>query len=104
MADKTNVSPGLNLARACYAGGEQSLKLNVGGLRDGLNADFIELKEDHPAMLRQNPESLWDELIFAAGKEVINNVFVGGKQVVSEGRHSLAAEKLATLKQLYQSL
>ena len=104
LADNTNVSPGLNLARACYAGGEQSLKLNVGGLRDGLNADFIELKEDHPAMLRQNPDSLWDELIFAAGKEVVSNVFVGGKQVVSEGRHSLAAEKLAKLKQLYQSL
>ena len=104
LADEENVSPGLNLARACYKGGEQSLKLNVGALRDGVNADFIELKDDHPAMLRQQADTLWDELIFAAGKEVVNHVFVAGKQVVSNGRHDLAVEKLENLKRLYQSI
>ena len=104
LANQQHLSPGFNLAKACYSGGEQSLKLNVGQLRNGFKADFIELNDQHPAMLRQQPDTLWDELIFAAGKEVVNNVYVGGKLLVRQGRHQLRDEKLAGLKALYQSL
>lgn len=104
LTDKENVSPGLNLAAACYQGGLQSLKLNNGFLRDGFKADFVELREDHPAMLRENSETLWDEMIFAGGRELVKNVFVGGKQVVSQGKHDLHDDKLSALKALYQAL
>lgn len=104
LTDKANVSPGLNLAKACYKGGLQSLKLNNGFLRDGFAADFIEVSDEHPAMLREDPETLWDEMIFAGGRELVKNVYVAGKQVVAGGKHALHAQKLTALKELYRSL
>ncbi len=104
LTDKDNVSPGLNLAAACYQGGLQSLKLNNGLLRDGYNADFIEIDDAHPAMLRQDPATMWDEMVFAGGRELVKNVYVGGKQVVFGGKHPQHQQKLAALKALYQAL
>lgn len=98
------VSPGHNLASLCYAGGLQSLKLNNGFLRDGFAADFVELRDDHPAMLRQDPQTLWDEAIFAGGRELVKNVFTGGKQVVFDGKHPQHDQALAGLKALYEGL
>lgn len=104
LADQHRVSPGFNLAQACYRGGEQSLQLKVGRLQQGFRADFIELDQHHPALLRQQPETLWDELIFAAGKEVVKNVYVGGIKRVSQGKHHDRDSKLAQLKRVYCSL
>ncbi len=104
LTNKAAVSPGLNLAAACYAGGLQSLKMNTGFLKDGFYADFVELRDDHPAMLREDPATLWDEMIFAGGRELVKNVFNGGKQVVFDGKHSLHDEKLEGLRALYKAL
>lgn len=104
LTDIENVSPGLNLAAACYKGGLQSLKLNNGFLRDGFVADFVELRDEHPSMLREDPQTLWDEMVFAGGRELVKNVYVGGKQVVNNGKHDLHDSKLAALKDLYKSL
>jgi len=104
LTHKDGVSPGHNLAAACYAGGSQSLKLNTGYLKDGFKADFVEIREDHPAMLRQDPATMWDEMIFAGSRELVKNVYTNGKQVVFDGKHTLHDDKLAGLRMLYQAL
>jgi formimidoylglutamate deiminase len=104
LTSKKAVSPGLNVASACYAGGLQSLKMNTGFLRNGFYADFVELTTDHPAMLREDPATLWDEMIFAGGRELVKNVYSGGKQVVTDGKHTLHDDKLAGLRELYTAL
>jgi formimidoylglutamate deiminase len=104
LTSKEVVSPGLNMAAACYAGGLQSLKMNTGFLKDGFCADFVEMRDDHPAMLRQDPATLWDEMIFTGGRELVKNVYTSGKQVVADGKHALHDDKLAGLRDLYLSL
>ncbi|MFT5162419.1 MAG: formimidoylglutamate deiminase [Alteromonadaceae bacterium] len=104
LTHKDGVSPGHNLAAACYAGGLQSLKLNTGYLMDGFLADFVELNEDHPALLRQDPATMWDEMIFAGGRELVKNVYTSGKQVVFDSKHSLHDDKLEGLRELYHAL
>jgi formimidoylglutamate deiminase len=104
LANKDRVSPGHNLASACYAGGLQSLKLNTGYLKDGFIADFVELDDAHPAMLRQDPATLWDEMIFAGGRELVKNVYTSGKQRVFDAKHSLHDDKLEGLRGLYRLL
>ena len=104
LTHKDGVSPGHNLAAACYAGGLQSLKLNTGYLKAGFKADFVEINQDHPAMLRQDPATLWDEMIFAGGRELVKNVYTDGKQVVFDGKHTLHDAKLDGLRALYTAL
>jgi cytosine/adenosine deaminase-related metal-dependent hydrolase len=78
----------------------QWLKMNTGFLKDGFCADFVELRSDDPAMLREDPATLWDEMIFSGGRELVKNVFSGGKQVVFDGKHSLHDDKLEALRAL----
>ncbi|WP_163835966.1 formimidoylglutamate deiminase [Spartinivicinus ruber] len=104
LANTDFLSPGLRLAYECYLGGKQSLKLNIGSLHEGHYADFIVLREDHPATLRLDTNTLWDELIFAGGREVVKDVYTGGIKIVSQGQHILHDEKLSSLAELYHSL
>lgn len=97
-------SPGFNLATACYQGGQISLKLPVGCLKDGFYADFLELRSDHPATLRLDPDTLWDELIFAGSRELIQSVYVGGNHVLSQGRHHQHCEALEAFRELLIAL
>lgn len=94
-------SPGLNLAAQCYQGGRQSLKLPVGHLKNGNHADFVVLRSDHPSAFRQDPKTLWDELLFAGSREMVDQVYVGGNCVVNKGQHLLRSEKLEALRQFY---
>ena len=102
LTDVEERSPGFKLAKACYAGGNQSLKTQTGMLKNGFYADFIELDDEHPATLRRDPDTLWDELIFAAGREVVKNVYSNGQLVVRNGKHLHRTEHLAALKAFYQ--
>lgn len=103
LADEQNLSVGHLLASRCYLGGAASLQMKVGALRTGHQADFIVLRTDHPSMLRQNPQTLWDELIFAGSRELVEAVYVGGVPVVFQGKHRLREEKLQALRCLFQS-
>lgn len=97
-------SPGKHLATQCYRGGQRSMKMQVGKLKEGFRADFVVLKKDHPAMLRLSPETLWDELIFAGSRELVKEVYTNGRQVVKESKHLQHEESLEALRCLYQTI
>ncbi|MBF0279020.1 MAG: formimidoylglutamate deiminase [SAR324 cluster bacterium] len=103
LSNEKTPSPGQLLASKTYQGGQQSLMLNTGFLKDGFFADFLVLDKEHPSMLRLNPATLWDEIVFAGSRELVQSVYTGGKQIVYEGRHSLRNEKLESLRKLFRS-
>lgn len=103
LSNEHLLSVGHNLATQCYAGGARSLHLKVGALKEGFQADFLTLHRDHPSLLRLNPQTLWDELIFAGSRELIQTVYVAGDPMVFEGKHILREKKLQALRSLFQA-
>lgn len=104
LATTAQPSPGLNLARRTYQGGNQSLMNRSGRLAEGYYADFIELNPDHPALFRLDPQTLWDELIFSGGREMIHSVYSRGNRVVTQGKHRHHDDALDALKDIYRRL
>jgi formiminoglutamate deiminase len=72
-------------AEACK-GGAQALGRNIGTIAAGKRADIVVLDAAHPDVTRV--ETALDAYVFSAGKALISSVMVGGKTVVSAGRHA----------------
>jgi formimidoylglutamate deiminase len=75
------------LWQAAAQGGAQASARRVGHLAAGYRADFLVLDEAHPNLQALAPESVMNTLIFAGNDNLVKNVVVGGKTVVSAGRH-----------------
>ncbi|HER27552.1 MAG TPA: formimidoylglutamate deiminase, partial [Rhodospirillales bacterium] len=80
-------STGRTLFDLALAGGAQASGRKIGQLAVGYRGDVVALDQNHPAMVCRSGDDWLDGWIFAADKEVISEVWVGGKQVVSDGRH-----------------
>ncbi len=80
-------SVGLALFDAALKGGAQASGRRLGAIAPGLRADFVTLDGDHPALVGRSGHSQLDSAIFAASELPVREVRVGGKLVVSEGRH-----------------
>lgn len=67
-------------------------------------ADVIVLDADAPALAGTREEDVVDRWIFAGNRPMVRDVFVGGRQVVAEGRHfdrdAIAAEFAMTMRAL----
>ena len=72
-------------AEACR-GGAQALGREVGAIEVGKRADIVVLAAEHPDVT--SVETALDAYVFSAGKALISSVMVGGKTVVSAGRHT----------------
>ena len=77
------------LYRSALAGGAQALAQPIGALAVGRRADIITLNPPTRASSGRAGDALLDGWIFAARDRPIRDVYVGGEQVVSEGRHRL---------------
>lgn len=86
-------STGRRLFDAAVASAAPVLARPVGALEPGNRADFVALDTDHLSMIGRTDDTWLDSWIFAAGKEAVREVWVGGRRVVREGRH-IAAETI----------
>lgn len=77
------------LLRAATAGGAHSLRLPVGALEPGLRADLVAFDLHDPSIAGASADELADTLVFAGGRLAVREVWVEGRQVISEGRHPL---------------
>jgi len=69
-------------------GGAQALGRRSGRIDVGHRADWLVLDGDHPALIERTDDLILDALIFAnTGGNPIRDVFVGGRQVITDGRH-----------------
>ena len=80
-------SVGRRLLDAALRGGAASLGQRCGVLGEGQRADIVVLDEDHPALIARDGDDLLDAWVFCGGAACIRDVFVGGRQVVSDHRH-----------------
>lgn len=88
---EADASTGVALWRAAAAGGAQACGRALGALAPGLRADLVTLDAEHPALIGKTGETALDSAIFAANALPVKDVFVGGRQVVAEGRHPARA-------------
>ncbi|MNL74814.1 N-formimino-L-glutamate deiminase [compost metagenome] len=69
---------------------------------------MVTLDADHPALIGKTGEAALDSAIFAANALPVKDVFVGGRQVVAEGRHpartAVKARFAAVMRKLLAAL
>lgn len=87
LFSEDQASTGLALWQAACAGGARACGRAIGRLAPGSRADFITLDLDQPAIVGKSGADALDSAIFAANALPLRDVVVGGRTVVSEGRH-----------------
>jgi formimidoylglutamate deiminase len=87
-------SVGETLLRRALAGGAQASGRRIGALAVGSRADLVSLDQDHPSLVGRRGAMVLDCWVFAGDANPVDAVWVGGRQVVADGRHR-AREALA---------
>jgi formimidoylglutamate deiminase len=62
------------------------------------------LDEDHPALIGKSGDSVIDSWLFSGGNGCVKEVFVGGRHVIKQGRHSEGAMITARYKKALEAL
>jgi formimidoylglutamate deiminase len=81
--------------------GARSLSAPGGDLAPGHAADFFTVDLDDPSIAGATPEDLLSSIVFGLARTAVREVFVGGKQIISEGQHKAqreTVEKFAALQ------
>jgi formimidoylglutamate deiminase len=101
-ADDTDSSA---LARRLFdcasVNGARSIKAPSGKLEAGFPADFFTVDLNDPSIAGATPDDLLSCIVFGLGRAAVKDVFVGGKQIVTDGQHATqqeTTEKFAALQ------
>ncbi len=94
LATREGQSTGLSLYRNALKGGAQALGRRIGTIAEGARADIVVLDRSHPDLAGAERDTVLDVFIFSAGRAMIGQTMVGGKVVVTGGRHH-ARDKIA---------
>lgn len=80
-------STGETLWRTACAGGAKACGRAIGRIAVGCRADLVTLDADHPALVGKAGPLALDSAVFATNAFPVNTVHVGGRRLVTEGRH-----------------
>lgn len=80
-------SAGVRLWQDACAGGAQACGRSIGAIAPGARADLVTLAAEHPAVVGKSGDFALDSAVFAAPALPVETVIVGGKTVISGGRH-----------------
>ncbi len=75
------------LWRASLAGGAQASGRRIGMLAAGYRADFLSLDQQHVNLTELENSQVLNSWIFAGNDNLVREVWVGGQQLVENGRH-----------------
>jgi cytosine/adenosine deaminase-related metal-dependent hydrolase len=90
--------PAVALLRAATGDGHASLGwAEAGRLEVGALADFITVALGSVRLAGARPPTLLESLVFAAGAPDVQEMVVGGRRVVSRGRHTSVGDVAAAL-------
>ena len=104
-ADSGDVSElAQRLFECATVSGAQSIGSDSGSLRAGGAADFFTVDLNDPTIAGASQDDLLPAIVFSASRAAVSEVFVGGKQIVSEGRHADQEEVVTKFKALQQRL
>ena len=87
LAVNSEKSTGRELFDMALRGGSRALGRKAGDIAEGFRADWVVLDTKHPLLYGKTGDSLLDSWIFSGNVPVIRDVYVGGREVVSEGIH-----------------
>lgn len=80
-------STGRTLYEAACRDGASAIGRRAGVLEAGAIADIVTLDANHPLLAGRNDDTALDSWLFSGDRSVVRDVWVAGRQVVSEGRH-----------------
>ena len=104
LAGESAVSLGRSLLEGALQGGAAGLGQSCGVLEEGARADIVVLDSEHPALIARDGDTVLDSWIFSGGAACVRDVFVGGRQVVSEGRHVNEPQIVARYRKAAEAL
>ena len=87
-ASAATPSPGLALYQAAVAGGATASGRPIAGLAPGQRADFLVIDADAPLVCGRGPDELLDAIVFGGSANPVRDVFVGGRQMIDQGKHA----------------
>ncbi|MEE8276450.1 MAG: formimidoylglutamate deiminase [Alphaproteobacteria bacterium] len=80
-------SIGATLWRAAAEGGARALARPAGALARGRRADLVVLDGGHVNLADRHGDAILDALVFAGNDCLVADVMVGGRWVITDGRH-----------------
>lgn len=86
------------LMQAATITGSASLGFATAGLAEGSPADFIVIDPDSPRLAGLTDDAALDVTVFAATACDVRDVFVGGRQIVTDGAHEGWADAKSVLE------
>ena len=84
--------------------GAESIGAPGGTLEPGRAADFFTVDLDDPSIAGAAEDDLLAAIVFGLSKTAVRDVVIGGKQIVSEGRHPDQDEIIGRFAQLQRKL
>ena len=97
-------SVGAALYLGAAKGGAQALARDAGRIEIGALADLVAIDSTHPALCALDEKQLLDGLCFAAGNNVVTDVWSAGRHCVQDGRHVNRAALIGEYKSAVASL
>ncbi len=95
---------GRNLLDGALQGGARACGRKIGSIETGYRADLLVLDDQHPRLYGRKQDDLLDSWIFSGNQNLVKDVYVGGKKVITNGFHadqeSIAVNYRNTLDQL----
>lgn len=85
-------SVGRSLYQRAAEGGARALGRDCGAISGGMLADLVTLDSTHVAFAGLSSDQLLDGWIFAAGENVVRDLWSAGRHTVRDGRHTARDE------------
>ncbi len=92
------------LMQAATAAGARSLGATGGAIAAGRPADFLTVNLFDPSIAGAEPGALAGNLLFSLERRAIREVWIGGRQVVANGRHAAHGPIVARFVELQRRL
>jgi formimidoylglutamate deiminase len=92
------------LFKCATVNGAESIGFAGGKLEPGLPADFLTVDLNDASIAGASEEDLLSAIIFSLSRTAVRDVFVGGKQIIVEGRHARQDEIVANFADLQRRL
>ena len=91
------------LFKAATQTGAESLRLAVGDLVEGANADFFTLDLSDPSIAGAGSDAFLTNVLFSAERSAVCDVFVGGRPIVTGGRYPKQESIVAAFSRLQEN-
>jgi formimidoylglutamate deiminase len=92
------------LWRSATESGARSLALEVGVIRPGALADFFTIDLDDVSIADAEDHSLLSSIVFSLERTAIRDSWMGGRRIMSDRHHPLAAEVVGRFQKLQRRL